>query len=236
MEALREGLEFQMFASAPVRSSEAEEAFRRDLLQFRAKWAETPKTARAAELAALAAEVLADDGLAKFSMRQVAERAGMTLAALQYHFKSLDALLKAMIDYRIDTYVDQAITYLEGLSNDPLSAFRTHIAAFIDDAMSAPTARFTAQYQALACIDQYAAAALDQYMRLYRESLGLFIRRINPALDLDDSVCRGAVLAGMIDGLMVIASEGKPQHAQLRGIKAAVEQCALVVAFAPPRV
>lgn len=220
-------------AAAPI--GDPEEAFLRQLQQFRAKWADTPKTSRTEELAELAAQVLAEQGLGAFSMRQVAERAGMSLASLQYHFKSLDALLKAMIDFRVDAYVDQAISYLDGLSDDPLSAFRTHVSAFIDDAMSEHTARFTAQYQALACIDDYARSALDEYMRLYRESLALFIRRINPSLGVEESICRGAILAGMIDGLMIVASKGKPKHAALAHIKASVEESALALALAPPR-
>lgn len=223
-----------MSTKVKAQAKEIEDAFQRELVQYRAKWAGAPKTKRTEELAVLAARVLADEGLAKFSMRLVAERAGMSLASLQYHFNSLDALLKAMIDYRIDSYVDQALAYLDGLAGDPQKAFRIHVSAFIDDAVSEHTARFTAQYQALACIDAYAEEALDHYMRIYRESLGLFIRRMNPSLGADEATRRGALLAGMIDGLMIVASSAKPEHAALKTIKKDVEHFALAIALAPP--
>lgn len=201
--------------------------------QFGSRWRESQRTARATEIVVVAAKVLADEGLARFSMRRVAERSAMSLASLQYHFSSLADLLRAMIDYRLYQYAERAKSYLRGLSANPLQAFNVHVAEFIDDAMSAHTARFTLQYQALACIDEYASTALDEYMKMYRESLALFIQRLNPSVSENEALARGATVAGMIDGLMIIAAEGRPIHLELREMKRTVGNSALLVASAP---
>jgi AcrR family transcriptional regulator len=211
----------------------AEQLFLEELDQFRLARRSPKQKQKAREVAEIAVKVLIEDGLDKFSMRRVAERCGMSLAALQYHFATLAELLKAMIDQCIDNYVDAAQIYLRGLSDDPQKAFQTHIDWYIEDCKTAATARFTAQFQALACTDVYAAEALDAYMKLYRTSLGFFLRRANPVLGVDESVRRGAVIAGMLDGLMIIASEDKPSHSELRGIEITLRQAVFSIAYAP---
>ena len=212
-----------------------EEVFMAQLESWRARWEGAAKTARTIELVRVATGVLLKDGLQKFSMRRVADAAGMTLTSLQYHFPKLADLTNAMVDYRIDNYVDAAKEYLRGLAVDPIEAFRTHISYFVDDAMTHETAVFTLQFQAMACHDPYAASALDAYMTLYRDSLGLFIRRINPTVPPDEAVRRGAAIAAMIDGMMVILSEGKVRHPELEGMKATLVDAAFLIAWAPSR-
>lgn len=217
----------------PGHRDDAEQDFRNQLERFRGTWSAKPRSERGIEIARLASEVLADEGLGRFSMRRVAERANMSLAALQYHFPSLAQLLEAMIAYRLDRYVDLAQGYLAGLSDDPEKAFRRHVSEFLDDAMSTTTARFTVQYEALAATDAFAATALETYMRLYRESLAMFLRLINPALDEKEAIRRGAALAGMIDGTMIVASADKPSAGELAGLKQTIESLAWQIATAP---
>jgi len=213
-----------------------EAAFMAQLESWRFRWESVAKTTRTIELVQLATEVLIKDGIQKFSMRRVAEAAGMTLTSLQYHFPKLSNLTNAMIDHRIDNYVDSAKQYLQGLAINPIGAFRAHIAFYLDDAMSSETAIFTHQFQAMACHDPYASKALDAYMKLYRDSLGLFIRRINPTVPSDEAVRRGAAIAAMIDGMMVILSEGRGRHPELQGMKATLMDAAFQIAWAPSRV
>lgn len=56
------------------------------------------------EIIKAAIEMVADEGYASLSMRALAREVGMKLASLQYHFKSSDELLKAIVNYVAEAY------------------------------------------------------------------------------------------------------------------------------------
>lgn len=217
-------------------TSEKQDRFLSQLDAFRSDARGVQLKPRAREIAGIAGALLAEHGLERFSMRAVAERVGMSLAALQYHFPTFADLVRSMIDQRIDAYLDAGRTYLVGLEDDPQRAFATHINWYIADARSRATARFTAQFQALACTNDYAASALDGYMQLYRASLALFIGRVNPNLSHGEALRRGALIAAMLDGLMIVASPDKPQHAEFDTIDTSVWRAIQAIVRAPTAV
>jgi len=59
---------------------------------------------RRQEILKAALEMIADEGYASLSMRALAREVGMKLASLQYHFKSSDDLLKAIVNYVAEAY------------------------------------------------------------------------------------------------------------------------------------
>ena len=54
---------------------------------------------RKIEILRAAIELIADEGYGSLSMRALARASGMKLGALQYHFRTWDALLVAFITY-----------------------------------------------------------------------------------------------------------------------------------------
>ena len=69
-----------------------------------------------ARILATAREILADSGLERFAMREIAKRADMGLGNLQYYFPTRDDLLEAVIEvefeYNLETMrgLDQRAT------------------------------------------------------------------------------------------------------------------------------
>ena len=59
-----------------------------------------------------AAELIAFKGYAAFTMRAVARESGLTLGALQYHYRTREALLRALVDYIAHQYRVSLQTYL----------------------------------------------------------------------------------------------------------------------------
>ena len=57
------------------------------------------KINRKTEILRSAIELIADEGYGSLSMRALARASGMKLGALQYHFRTWDALLIALVDY-----------------------------------------------------------------------------------------------------------------------------------------
>ncbi|WP_222131307.1 TetR/AcrR family transcriptional regulator [Pseudonocardia sp. C8] len=62
------------------------------------------RDARRAELLQAAVSVIAEEGYASTSLRNVARRAGCTTGAVTYYFSSKEKLLTALVESRFDSY------------------------------------------------------------------------------------------------------------------------------------
>lgn len=198
--------------------------------------ARTRAIGRAAEILEKATDLLSEGGFETFSMRRVAERAGLTLAALQYHFPTRADLVREMIEHRVDLYEDEMRERLARLPDDPERVFLGVIDWLLDDCRFEPAASFTVQFWAFAAYDEQGRILLDRYMFHYRALLGLLIRRLNPAVGEAESVARGAVLSVMIDGSVTLVAPGKPEHAELSHLHETFRATALSLAKAPPTI
>jgi hypothetical protein len=85
----------------------------------------------------------------------------------------------------------------------------------------------------LAVYETAANAAFGNYMKIYREVIGLLMRRLNPALNRMESIARGALPNSMIDGTMPIASVRLTKFKELAEIRKRVQLAAPAVAKAP---
>jgi AcrR family transcriptional regulator len=61
-------------------------------------------TDRRNQILQTAIEMIADEGYAELSMRALARVSEMKLGALQYHFKTADALLRAVVSHIANAY------------------------------------------------------------------------------------------------------------------------------------
>ena len=59
---------------------------------------------RKPEILKAAIEIIADEGYGSLSMRALARASGMKLGALQYHFRTWDDMLRAMVAYIAEEY------------------------------------------------------------------------------------------------------------------------------------
>src|SRR6185436_11991752 len=64
--------------------------------------APTPRTDTRSRVQKVALELFAEQGYEKTSLREIAERLGVTKAALYYHFKSKEEIVHAFVEDRLD--------------------------------------------------------------------------------------------------------------------------------------
>jgi AcrR family transcriptional regulator len=81
-------------------------------------------------------EVLREKGISGFSMRQVAERVGVTATALYRHFDDRDALLASLLDEGFITFGSYLLRSLAGKT--PLERLRLAGSAYFDFAFEHP--------------------------------------------------------------------------------------------------
>ncbi|MER5862299.1 helix-turn-helix domain-containing protein [Kitasatospora sp. NPDC002040] len=75
--------------------------------------AQSPRTDTRARIIEVALELFAEQGYEKTSLREIADRLGVTKAALYYHFKTKDDIVHGIVE-SMAAPIDQAIAWGEG--------------------------------------------------------------------------------------------------------------------------
>jgi AcrR family transcriptional regulator len=174
---------------------------------------------RAADILDAGVSVLIEHGYHNFSLRRVADEAGLRLGNLQHYFPSKDALVQAMLDRVIEAYLARFVRIQEsGL--DPEAEFRQIIDMVFRDLNTRRTTVFFPELWSLANHDTVVAGHMDRMYARYRDVLGASIARINPALD-EAQVRRLALfVSASIEGHTVFVGHGKPWRKQTQDVVA----------------
>ncbi|MAW81847.1 MAG: hypothetical protein CMI63_16555 [Parvularcula sp.] len=186
---------------------------------------------RKAEIIREARALMVEQGYGALSLRAVADRVGIKLASLQYHVPTKSDLLSLLVEDAVAQYRSA----LTGFSEDRSNAEET-----FDEAMAwllTPSrewnelAKFEIQFWALAFVDETAAAALDEYLSLYRDFLADLIRRLNPDLSKAQAGRRAIALASLLEGSMLFygprPAGASPPSSALKDLIAAARAIAL---------
>jgi AcrR family transcriptional regulator len=80
--------------------------------------AQSPRTDTRARIIDVALELFPEQGYEKTSLREIADRLGVTKAALYYHFKTKDDIVHGIVD-SMAAPIDEAIAWGEGRSWSP---------------------------------------------------------------------------------------------------------------------
>jgi len=187
-------------------------------------------TGRQLEILVASHGLMCEGGFDEFSVRKVAAKVGISLAALQHHFKTKEDLIYATIEHQIDLYEDSIVSLLSNLEDDPEVAFNSLIEFFYDDAQSRQSAAFSFHFYSLANCDPAANKALANYEKLYRDVIGLLMRRLVPSLTRREASARAALITCLVDGTMPLVSEGRLPFAELQDMKRRVLRAAMQIA------
>ncbi|OWU85939.1 hypothetical protein ATO6_03395 [Oceanicola sp. 22II-s10i] len=88
-----------------------------------------PSEQRKEQIIRAATELFAEAGYVGTSLRDVAEKCGMTKAALYYHYPDKESLLKAVVKARMTRLNATVEKGLEGVGDDPLDRIRAFLMA-----------------------------------------------------------------------------------------------------------
>jgi len=87
-------------------------------------------TERQQQILKIAVEMIADRGYASLTMRALARASGMKLGALQYHFRTSEEMLKALVEYIASAY---AQSYRSLQDQDEPPGVREIVIFILDD-------------------------------------------------------------------------------------------------------
>ena len=191
--------------------------------------------ARPLEILEAALAILREGGFETFSMRRVAERSDLSLAAIQYHFATRADLIMAMIELRLQWYAKALSAQLvQYQSRPPKEQFLMAVDWLLDDVRHEPSSSFAVQLWAFVCFDAHANAALDRFMFAYRAFLATLMLRLNPRMSEREALTRGAAISALIDGTIILVSRGRLVHPEYGDLRATARAMALHQARAAP--
>lgn len=149
-----------------------------------------------------AVEQLVEAGYAGFSIRQVAERAGLRLSNLQYYFPTRDALLEALLT----RVLDDAMADFAGSGTDGQDL--ESVVRFVLGGQTPQACTLFLELWALAARDAGARASLDRFYAAYRLQIELAIAVVAPGIAAGERARRAAMVMALLEGVSLFRHPG----------------------------
>ena len=165
---------------------------------------------RARHIGERAVEGFLDQGYAQFTVRAVAEAAGVSSGNLNYYFPRKSDLLQAMVEHVIDGYLAEFERRRRGVPAAPQAQLERVLAFWIDDLGTTRTTRFFPELWALANHDREAARLMEYVYERARGVLVELLREAHPQLDRDTVDLVTILMSATMEGLTLFAGDGKP--------------------------
>lgn len=174
-----------------------------------------------------AKNVFIEHGRHGFSMRKIANEAGMAVGNLGYYYKSKDDILRDLLDHTISEYE----TTFDGIFNsqitDDKAKLKNIIYHIIEDLGRRETTRFFPELWSLANHDEYAANGMHLLYQRARRHMRILVSRINPALSFDQCRIVSLFISASLEGHTMFIGDEKP-WSKARGIIAQIAPIALI--------
>ncbi len=158
-------------------------------------------------------------GYAQFSMRNVAEHAGVYLANVQYYFQTREDLVRALMEHTAAGYLASFEQIRARTNDDRLGRFTAFLDFNLKDTGNPETRRFFIQLWALLSTMDDSGALLKE---LYEKNIQQFCDAIQDLVgDVDPTEVRrrATTLSALMEGLHVVqgahsggASENEAPH------------------------
>ncbi|MEM9532115.1 MAG: TetR/AcrR family transcriptional regulator [Pseudomonadota bacterium] len=186
---------------------------------------------RKAELIVAAArEVLRHKGSAGFSLRAVADAAGVRLANVQYYFPQREDLVRALFAAVADEYETLYKTALAQVSDCPRKRMEAVLRLNFSNICEPETRHFFLQLWALLDrLDADDGPLLRKFYHYDIDQLKRHIRALDPGAAESDLEIRANLLAALIEGSMVVWGNQPDPRQRKRLVDGAVTQAWLIV-------
>lgn len=142
-------------------------------------------------------ELALEQGLDHVSMRDVAKRVGISLAALQYHYPNKAALIDAFVSHTIEHHRRQLVDRFPTGGARLADAVRYALA----ENLAGTAAGLLEMVYARALHDKATAASLRRFQRVYLEVLRDLVIAEQPDMSADDALVAATLIVALVEGL-----------------------------------
>ena len=161
---------------------------------------------RKAEILRAAIELIADEGYGSLSMRALARASGMKLGALQYHFRTWDALLVALVAY-IESQIVSA--FESGVGELDQADIRDMVAFMLDEHVGTSDGLFGDRLWAqLWAMEQVEPLISDLLEEVYAKFLALLEAKLGER-GAAQPRAEALVLLSMVEGESLFSGSGR---------------------------
>ena len=161
---------------------------------------------RKVEILRAAIELIADEGYGSLSMRALARASGMKLGALQYHFRTWDALLVALVAY-IESEIIAA--FESGVGELEQADVRDMVEFMLDEHVGTSDGLFGDRLWAqLWAMEQVEPLISDLLEEVYAKFLALLEAKLVER-GAADPRAEALVLLSMVEGVSLFAANGR---------------------------
>ena len=160
---------------------------------------------RRREILQIAIETIADEGYSSLTMRSLARASGMKLGALQYHFRTWEELLRALVGLIEEQIKNEWAD--RGLDDDPTVY---DIAAFMLDETSAPGDALLSDrlWPQLWAMEQVEPLVSDLLEEVYAEYMTFLVNAMEKA-GADSPHGEALCLMSILEGESLFTGEGR---------------------------
>lgn len=168
-----------------------------------------------------------EKGLDDVSMRDVAKRLGISLAALQYHYPSKSALLDGFVNRTIDAYRDRIGAMAGGgVRRSDLSALVRFCA---EETLQMSEHGLLAMIEARSHHDEGARRAMERFMGAYVDVLFDSVVSERPDLSPSDARAAAMMICALLEGLPAAIAAGSGGKGDTEDVLRRVPRVALAI-------
>jgi AcrR family transcriptional regulator len=181
----------------------------------------------------IAIDTIVDEGYGELSMRKIAGKAGISLSNLQFHFRTREDLLGAVVTQLASRYLEQYQALADNThlsSEERLEAALRHTLA---GNREPGTQSIFFNMWAIAQTHECARSIVEQVYVAQRGELSRFIGEANPRLSTHDCSLRAALISCQIEGLMSLIPQREVYPHGLDGIEDEAMRTMLALTAAP---
>ena len=191
-----------------------------------------PGNDTAARIVLAARELLMTQGYAQFSMRNVAARAGLHLANVQYYYKTREDLVKALLHDTGERYRSSYEALRSTAPADREGRFKAIVEFNLEDIATTETRRYFIQLWALLTeIDGRAGHLMQDLYAIDIQQLSDCIADLVPDTDGAEVRRRASILAAMIEGMVVVRGAHSRSPVELKKLMARARGMAMQIAL-----
>ncbi|KEZ04300.1 hypothetical protein GQ57_19145 [Burkholderia sp. MSh2] len=186
-----------------------------------------------ARIFASAIEIFVAEGYGGLSMRKVATRAGLALSNLQHYFPTREDLFAAIIAETTAEYSGNYDSIRTDASLTPEQRLEKLVRLLIEDGKQPRTQSLFVNFWALAQMQEFARKSMEDAYLFQRRMIGGFVAAVNPRLSPNVRARRAALIAGQIEGLLVLIPQRNRFPSDIKGIEDEAVKAILTVASMP---
>lgn len=166
---------------------------------------------RVTEILAAARELLAGDLDEQFTLRNVADHVGIRLSHLQYYFATKGELVRALLSYVAGEYSSRRGEVLAQVPNTPAARFMAWIDHLLLDCWDPRTRHFFIRLWGMVeSEDAISGRMLQDFYATDIAEIAALLHEMSPHLPDGTRLRRSAIIAGIVEGMMLMVGSGSP--------------------------